>query len=728
MRRYHIHILIAVFMSLLLGACRTTSSSVFHEFQDTFQYVHQDFTDALSAHEPERLRSREYQANLNELRESYRQNARLFRLRDTLRKANNDAVLSILNGDYNAAQRALERSPKNLENSQIQQLHALARILKKEHSSQDSLLNTTTASNSNKNYNSGLVFWNQKNFGNAEAALSLAIQEEPKNTLFRITRGDFYYSQGKFELALQDFKKIRDENNYYGIQAYLKTGSVALAMKKYEEAEENFKYYLYIEKKKNIFEAHLGLANALYGRKNFRLSEKEFRLAVHYKNHSAFAHIGLGNALCSQQNYKLAMAEFERALEIEPSNQFAHLGKAIVLYKSGNYPDAYEAFKNAKTAVDLNNPEMTDVLLCKAITCQNLGKERESNADFETIMKLDPESAVPYAALSAQYIAKLQFAKAEELLNQAIAKDPDNDKIRSNRGNLNLYFEKFEKASGDFYRALAINPRNVSAKNGLAITLLENDEMEKALSALDSLIYRNPSKAYLYNNRGIVKAYLGVRNDMEHNQNAAGKFYAESLADFNKAHQTDASRQFYYVNVGNAHKNINDFPEALKNYQIYTSKSGVNNMSVIYAAQNNKKDARKYFDIALQLDSGSSVINYNKARLLKEYSGEMRASSNTSGKSEGIQQSIQKKYSKDGFITMYLYDGEFEKYTYENAHFLPVHFQNDFEYHYLPNYKMSLMPFTGIYFKSTKKKSKQVYREPKVYSPKRKGNVICPPL
>lgn len=295
----------------------------------------------------------------------------------------------------------------------------------------------------------------------------------------------------------------------------------------------------------------------------------------------------------------------------------------------------------------------------------------------------------------------------------------------ANYGNLLFHFNMFKKSYDVFRRAVAINKRNLKAQNGWALALLENDQLDRSKKLLDSLVKANPDIPYLLNNRGIAYAYVGNRHEQRKESELAEAHYKSAFNDFNKALELKPVNRFYNVNVGNVYRYWEEYDEAQLSYKAYQDKSALNNMGVMFAGQERMKDAMYYMGVALQVDSTHRVVKYNMAVLANNKQKEL-ARLVASTKEGDLFSDIGIKYSLDGFVTLYLYDYEFDPLEFKGRHFLELPVEEYSDNYFIPHYDFELLEYTNNKLGIPIKK-KPRYKSQKVKLPGKRGSgTDCP--
>jgi tetratricopeptide (TPR) repeat protein len=563
----------------------------------------------------------------------------------------------------------------------------------------------------------------------AEALFGEAARLDPREPTYRFARGDGLMARGKFDEAFRTYRQAHDDRAAPTL--LVRMGHALLALKRAEEARESFQAYLTSGDRTLNTSAHFGLGQAWYQLGDFRRAVLEFRKASLLDPTSVAARTGLGHALCSQLDYRGALAEYDQALQLQPDDPHAHLGRAVVQYRLNRYPEALIDFGYARELLDSTNREHVDFFISRGYARLKTNQVQTAEQDFSTARRLAPKSAVALAGLSDVYLKKNAFRAARHHLDLALERDPKNAQLLVNRGNLHLHFDDYLPAARDFRQALGYDDRNLNAHNGLGVALIEMDQLEEALARYDSLIGRGHHRSVLYNSRGIVHSYLGLKHDKLNEFHAGRQSYARSLKDFEKAQKIDSLRRFYQNNLGNVYKNIERYDDAVRSYQGYLSKTAINNMGVLLASNDKYAASQHYLNVAIKLDSTSFVFLYNRSKLYREAfkdsvdaarrdlrRGELLLPSNT----------IAAKYSKDGYLTIYTFDYQYEELKFPGEHRFPTLPAPLHPTEFLAEYDFLEMPETPVAAHPrsrsktpTGKRLKNPAREPN-----RRGSTRCP--
>ncbi len=316
------------------------------------------------------------------------------------------------------------------------------------------------------------------------------------------------------------------------------------------------------------------------------------------------------------------------------------------------------------------------LFVCRGFAQYYTGKAGSALSDFETATKLDGARYEALAGISSVLIDQKSYPQAGQYLSKALQYQKTNDRMWSNYGNLLLHFDMHTKGYEVFKKAVGLNPENLKAQNGWGIVLLEKDKLDASKMLFDSLVKFNPEVPYLINNRGIANAYVGNRADQRQRVEAADAQYQLAFDDFETGMQLAPSRKFYNVNQGNVYRYRQDYDNAKLSYLAHQDKSALNNTGVLYAGLDNFKDAHYYLETALQIDSAHHAFQFNMNLLTKGTQNEFAEDlARVVASKEGIESQFSDigiKYSLDGFVTLYLYDYEYDTLHFPGRHFLPL--------------------------------------------------------
>ena len=275
----------------------------------------------------------------------------------------------------------------------------------------------------------------------------------------------------------------------------------------------------------------------------------ELKRAIRRNPASAAAHEQLGVAFQAKGDEDAALAQFNQALRLAPDSASSHYFRGS-LYADRNdstraYQDAKEAFRLepntqtrellGKTAVHANRcKEAVDVLaplanseeaipedlylLSRAYKCseqpqraQELQDEYEKRSKKVQDAKTHKMNADHLAANAGEMARKNQLNPSLDLLQQALAEDPENASSLALLAKIDFSRGDVAKAQEEIARALRGDPYNpdylyVHGK------VLEGTDPRAALEAFLQTVLVNPKESDAYYEMGEIYLKLGDRN------------------------------------------------------------------------------------------------------------------------------------------------------------------------------------------------------------------------
>jgi tetratricopeptide (TPR) repeat protein len=134
----------------------------------------------------------------------------------------------------------------------------------------------------------------------------------------------------------------------------------------------------------------------------------------------------------------------------------------------------------------------------------------EAQRLYEQALKMDPESVEARAGIAGMLISKVadgwsssleeDEARAEQLLHEALERDPNNEIARSNIGILRRLQKRLPEAQIELERAIVLNPNNTWSLRHLGITLMQLGRPEAGVSYIEKSIRLSPQDPFIWVN------------------------------------------------------------------------------------------------------------------------------------------------------------------------------------------------------------------------------------
>jgi tetratricopeptide (TPR) repeat protein len=172
------------------------------------------------------------------------------------------------------------------------------------------------------------------------------------------------------------------------------------------------------------------------------------------------------------------------------------------------------------------NPDAEDLALqCEAAVQKGgyFGKEADAGYPLcEQALRVDPNNVRALTILANKFVQpvsmgtsadpKADLKRADELLSQALALDPNNAEIHNEKAWLLAAQGRFEEGIAERERTLVLDPADVGAIQGMAWDNVGLGHLEKGLELFDKAIRLSPRDPQLqYMDHGKAWAYFGLK-------------------------------------------------------------------------------------------------------------------------------------------------------------------------------------------------------------------------
>lgn len=278
----------------------------------------------------------------------------------------------------------------------------------------------------------------------------------------RVCLGDVYHTEGKYDLAVQEFQRAvqLDPKNEEGIRgvadAFAKLGNAAQAEEAYRKA---------ISLRPNYWGVYSWLGTFYYDRGRYEDAVDQFKRVIELAPLNYRGYSNLGAMLIAQGRYPEAIDTLSKSIEIRPNLEaFNNLGNAY--FQLHRYPEAAQSFQRGLNLDDrdwLLWGNLGDSLFWS-------GRVSEATAAYQKAidrvggkLKVNPNDAV-VLAFDADYEAMSgNHRQAVGAIERAITLAPDDGEVRlraaivyNQLGDTNASFASLRKAISLGYSRQAI--------------------------------------------------------------------------------------------------------------------------------------------------------------------------------------------------------------------------------------------------------------------------------
>ncbi|MEY4729092.1 MAG: hypothetical protein RL020_250 [Pseudomonadota bacterium] len=253
------------------------------------------------------------------------------------------------------------------------------------------------------------------------------------------------------------------------------------------------------------------------------------------------ARLSLAQLYAAEKNYPAARAEFENIVGAADKNPDLMVAVALLLYQNGDNEGAEKYFKQAK-ANNYKEPDLIQVYVGQmhedakryddAITAYKLvgqgqqylpaqlkvaamlGKQNKIDAARAHLKTLEAANPDQRSQIILAESALLREAKrnqeAYDLLNRAIAEQPQSQDLLYDRAMVAEKLEKFDVLEKDLRLLIQIAPEYAHAYNALGYTFAErNIRLPEALQLIEKAHALTPEDPFIQDSLGWVHFRLG---------------------------------------------------------------------------------------------------------------------------------------------------------------------------------------------------------------------------
>ena len=222
--------------------------------------------------------------------------------------------------------------------------------------------------------------------------------------------------------------------------------------------------------------------------------------------------------------YAEAIQLLDKALEISPSSADTHASRGLLNTIHQKYELAVQDFSN----VLLNSfdfDKMFNALSDRASAYSRMQQYEKAHTDYSNAIELKPDDLSAWVNMSVVYNEQGQTAKAEEVLQEVLAKDDTYTPALNNLGLIKAKQEKYQEANELLQKALIIDSRDAVTLNNYGFSLGMSGKVEQGMSLINQSLKLYQSNAFAYRNIGLIYLKQGDKKIACENFNKAKELY-----------------------------------------------------------------------------------------------------------------------------------------------------------------------------------------------------------
>ncbi|XP_062517696.1 protein O-mannosyl-transferase TMTC1-like isoform X2 [Corticium candelabrum] len=330
-------------------------------------------------------------------------------------------------------------------------------------------------------------------------------------------------------------------------------------------------------------------------------SESLYRQAIEINPYHPRAHFNLGN-LMSQQGKKAEAERFLReSVRLDPSHVDGWLNIASLLADEEKFEEALTVMKHA---IELK-PDRADTYNNMGAHLTKMGKPQEALAYYDKALSLNPSLSIAMVN-KARILRTLGNSKeAEQLYKRALSIQRSADTLHY-LGSMYYNTERLSEAEEAFRQALEIDSKRLESMQNYAQTLVQLGRKDDAVEVLRRGMVAYPQNVEM---RTHLSSLL-----------ASNKQFEEALEVLDGA---DKSNSEVWFAKGNILRDLNRLDDAAQAYSQSVTlnsrhSSARMNLGAIYHLQKRFFEAKREYELALEMDPNNKILGTNIEKLNRE--------------------------------------------------------------------------------------------------------------
>jgi len=138
------------------------------------------------------------------------------------------------------------------------------------------------------------------------------------------------------------------------------------------------------------------------------------------------------------------------------------------------------------------HPNHRGLLASLGLLHSKLESHQQAIQQWQRLVKLNPNNADAWQALSSQWYLLRQWDKAEESARKAIKLGPSRGELHTNLGRILRMQRRLDEACINLNKAIELAPDNIDARYELAMSTMESGEMDEAFEMFRNLLKIDP--------------------------------------------------------------------------------------------------------------------------------------------------------------------------------------------------------------------------------------------
>lgn len=348
----------------------------------------------------------------------------------------------------------------------------------------------------------------------ARVAYLNAARLDPEDPHWPYYLGVHYESAGEYPQALKYYRAAMSLDGQYP-NTRLRIAEVALRADQLDEAEQQFQQVLQQHPELSA-PALAGLGLVAYKRNSFTSAIDRYQRALALSPESTGLHLLLAQAYDAaghadkaaehgaKSGQRMAVVSDTR-VEMMKARRYAssyYVQQGVQAVQQGQMGRALQTFMLAMSI----NPEDVDAVVRMALALGFGDKREESVELIEQALAMDPEHGLANSLKGAMLAEQGQFDKAHGYYFRAVSAEPGNIEFRQQFANGLMRLGDYDAAVRQYAEAISMQPRHLPVRYSHSVALVQAGRCAEALDAIASAVEINPRVALMLNARARIFA------------------------------------------------------------------------------------------------------------------------------------------------------------------------------------------------------------------------------
>lgn len=311
----------------------------------------------------------------------------------------------------------------------------------------------------------------------------MAAREEAKQYF---ARGDECYDKKDYENAIAEYTRAIEKDPDY-VEAYNHRGNAYIEKRDYDKAIEE--YTRALEIKPDFETAYINRALAYAGKKDYERAIADCTKAIELNPNDADSYVHRGYVHQEKNDLDSAILDFSKAIAIEPKNEEAYFRRGSAYFDKR---DNDRALADFVICIEIK-PDSGRAYYGRGRVYVRKDDSERAIADFTKAIAINPNDAEAYFYRGLAYDHEKDFEMTIADYTKAIAINPNYAEAYLIRAG--VYFEKedYGRAIADYTKAIEIDPNYASAyyMRGLSYNIIR--DFSRSISDLRAFLRLAPS-------------------------------------------------------------------------------------------------------------------------------------------------------------------------------------------------------------------------------------------